>query len=399
MVAHNDTVASMLSSVRVLDFSMFLAGPYCTRLMADLGAEVLKVEPPSGDFLRNAPPIREGHSTHFGHFNCGKKSVAVDLKTDRGRDLILALVERCDVLLENFRPGVMERLGLSYEDVCARKPDIIYCSVSGYGQSGPSAHLPAFAPVVHARSGHDLAAVRYNSKLDRPLANRNTTADILAALHALGAINAALFHRALTGAGQRLDVALMDTMHMMLAYEYQEAQLPSDGLPPLYRPLRTADGFLMIAPVSDQNFQALAETIGQPELVDDPRFQGGARFGNFEVLLEIAEGWSTTLPGREAESALLDNGCPCSIYQTIGESAAEAQVVYRGSAVTVHDAVGAFNVPNAPFQSAHTAIRAREWVAALGEHTEEVLFDLGMTEVEVSTLAQDGVIAGIRRGA
>ena len=211
----------VLAGVRVLDFTMFIAGPYCTRLMADLGADVIKVEPPAGDFMRAAPPVRDGRSAQFGHYNCGKKSICIDFKRPQGVELIKRLVTSADALIENFRPGVMARVGLGYEALSAVKADLVYCSVSGYGQSGPRAALPAFAPVIHAASGYDLSTVRFDPGLTHPVANRSTMADVLAAVHAMAAVNAALFDRGRTGRGQHIDVALMDTLHMMLSYDYQ----------------------------------------------------------------------------------------------------------------------------------------------------------------------------------
>ncbi len=239
-------------------------------------------------------------------------------------------------------------------------------------------------------------ALRYNPALEKPLANRTTTADILAAVHALAAINAALFHRERTGAGQHLDVALMDTMHMMLAYEYQEAQFPTDRLPPLYRPLQTNDGFLMIAPVSEANFQALVSAMDRGQLGEDPRFIGGARLHNWEALMDEAETWTRQHDGAVAEALLLAAGCPCSVYQTVGESAAEPQVEYRGSAVEVRDGSGTFRVPNAPFQSDQVEIRALPWVAELGEHSLEILRAAGMQATEIDALFEAKVVRGGR---
>ncbi|MDP6343109.1 MAG: CoA transferase, partial [Alphaproteobacteria bacterium] len=254
--------AGPLSGIRVLDFSMFMAGPYCTRLMADAGAEVIKIEPPDGDYLRGANPMRGPHSGFFAHMSCGKKSVKLDLKSAAGKAAIRRLMPTIDVVLENYRPGVMDRLELGYEALSALQPKLVFCSVSGYGQTGPDAKLPAYAPIIHAASGMDLALIEFERRLDRPIANRSTAADILAATHAFGAICAALVGRARTGKGERIDVALMDTMHHMLAYEVQAAQLENPPKPPVFEPIETRDGFIVVAPVSLLNFQSLARAIG-----------------------------------------------------------------------------------------------------------------------------------------
>ena len=177
----DNPLSGPLNGIRVLDFSMFLAGPYCTRLMADLGAEIIKVEPPGGDFLRNAPPFRNGRSAYFAHMNCGKKSIVLDLKSKIGQRAILELIHTVDVVLENFRPGVMARLGLGYTTLSALRPELVYCSVSGYGQTGPSSQRPAFAPIIHAASGHDLIMMNYQGNVGQPPPTRSTIADILGA--------------------------------------------------------------------------------------------------------------------------------------------------------------------------------------------------------------------------
>ena len=160
--------SKLLAGLRVLDFSAVVAGPYCARMMADQGADVIKVEPPEGDLLRNAQPLRDGHSAFFGHVNAGKRAICLDLKKTAGRDLALTLAAQSDVVIENFRPGVMSRLGLDYETVRAVKPDVVYCSISGYGQTGPDAERAAFAPIIHAQCGLDMAQFRYQGTGDRP---------------------------------------------------------------------------------------------------------------------------------------------------------------------------------------------------------------------------------------
>src|SRR5947207_15116634 len=152
---------SALDRLRVIDFTTTIAGPHCTRLLADLGAEVIKLESPEGDMMRSRPPLRDGASTSFGQLNTGKKSVVLDLKHPGSVAAVRRLVATADVLVENFRPGVMQRFGLDYPALQAVKPDLVYCSISGYGQTGPSAGLPAYAPVIHASSGSDLAHLAY----------------------------------------------------------------------------------------------------------------------------------------------------------------------------------------------------------------------------------------------
>ena len=368
-----------LDGIRVLDFSMFLAGPYCTRLMADLGAEIIKVEPPGGDFLRNAPPYRDGQSAYFAHMNCGKKSIVLNLKSKKGRQAILELIHTVDVVLENFRPGVMARLGLDYPTLSALRPELVYCAISGYGQIGPSSQRPAFAPIIHAASGHDLIMMNYQGDAAQPPPTRSTTADILGATHALGAINAALVQRLNTGQGQQIDVAMMDAMHNMLAYEYQAAQLEAPEQPIIFSPLRTLDGFVMVAPVSAANFAGLAEAAEQPDLLKDPRFaEPSARVKNWAELLAEIGHWSRALTTDACEAAILTAGCPCTRYLEIHESMSEPQIAARGAAVEITDRGETFLIANCPAQFGNGSVGAKPWIADLGQHTAEILEEIGL---------------------
>ena len=368
-----------LDGIRVLDFSMFLAGPYCTRLMADLGAEIIKVEPPGGDFLRNAPPYRDGQSAYFAHMNCGKKSIVLNLKSKKGRQAILELIHTVDVVLENFRPGVMARLGLDYPTLSALRPELVYCAISGYGQTGPGSQRPAFAPIIHAASGHDLIMMNYQGDAAQPPPTRSTTADILGATHALGAINAALVQRLNTGQGQQIDVAMMDAMHNMLAYEYQAAQLEAPEQPIIFSPLRTLDGFVMVAPVSAANFAGLVEAAEQPDLLKDPRFaEPSARVKNWAELLAEIGNWSRDLTTDACEAAILTAGCPCTRYLEIYESMSEPQIAARGAAVEITDRGESFLIANCPAQFGNGSVGAKPWIADLGQHTAEILEEIGL---------------------
>jgi crotonobetainyl-CoA:carnitine CoA-transferase CaiB-like acyl-CoA transferase len=368
-----------LAGIRVLDFSMFLAGPYCSRLMADMGAEIIKVEPPGGDMLRHAPPFRGGQSAYFGHMNCGKKSLELDLKEDQGRELVRRLIPNVDVLLENFRPGVMHRLGLDYETLSALKPDLIYCSVSGYGQEGPGSQRPAFAPIIHAASGYDLIMMKYQGDADRPPPTRSTVADILGATHAFGAINAALVQRLRTGRGQCIDVAMMDAMHNVLAYEYQAAQMEAPDAPIVFSPLRTTDGFVMVAPVSLANFTGLVLAAGRPELLEDARFaEPAARVKNWTLLLAEVETWSQSQTTDACEAAILEKGCPCTRYLGLDDAMAEPQIAARGAAVEISAVEDPYMVGNCPAQFTGTDVGARPWVAKLGQHNEELFAEAGL---------------------
>jgi len=226
----------ILTGVRVLDFTTIVSGPYCTRLLADLGAEIIKVEPPEGDFIRVQPPLRGGRSAYFAHLNCGKKSLAVDLRQAGAVELMHELASRSDVIVENSRPGVMQRLGLDYPTLAKPNPRLVYCSISGFGQEGPWATRSADAPMLHAASGFDLVNLSYQNGLERPLNTGIYVGDVLGGTYALGAIQSALLARERTGRGDFIDLSMVDGILGMLAYEFQEAQFPKIGEPTLLSP-------------------------------------------------------------------------------------------------------------------------------------------------------------------
>src|SRR6266478_4790404 len=217
---------SALDGLRVLDFTTTIAGPHCARMLADLGAEVIKIEAPEGDMMRTRPPLRNGASTSFGQLNAGKKSIVLDLKTSQAVEAVRRLVATADVVVENFRPGVMRRFGLDYEALAPIKPELIYCAISGYGQTGPSAGLPAYAPVIHASSGYDLAQIAYQDEARRPDYCGIYIADVLTGTYAFGAITAALYDRQASGAGRMIDVSMLESMLSLTLSEIQTAQFP-----------------------------------------------------------------------------------------------------------------------------------------------------------------------------
>ena len=363
-----------LAGIRVVDFTSMIAGPYCTRLLADCGAEVLKVEEPHGDHMRSRPPLRDGHSAYFGHLNAGKKSVALDLKSAEGRAAAQQLVAASDVVVENFRPGVMKRLGLDHASLAVAKPDLIYCAISGFGQTGPRAGQPAYAPVVHAASGFDHTQFTYQDGQDKPAKTGIFVADVLAAVYAFGAIQTALIGRLRHGNGQFIDVALMDSMINLLVFECQEAQFPSKERRPLYVPMRASDGFVIVAPVNQRNFEQLAEAVGRPEWKSDPRFATvAARSAHWDALMAAIETWTSLRPARQCEDLLMAAGVPCSRYLSVAEAMADPQLVARGSLATVNDGAGSFLVPNPPFRFGDGSVGVGPDVPALGADDESML--------------------------
>src|SRR6476469_8666870 len=233
--------------LRVLDFSTTIAGPHCTRMLADMGAEVIKIEPAEGETMRTRPPLRNNFSTVFGQLNVGKKSLVLDLKSPEAIEVIRRLVAGADIVVENFRPGVMRRLKLDYDSLRELNPRLIYCSISGYGQTGPSAELPAYAPVIHAASGYDMAHLAYQPGRSRPDYCGIYTADVLTGVYAFGAIGAAMHQRRGSGQGQHIDVSMLESMLSLTLNELQWSQFEVKQTPrPLFGPLETSDGSVMV---------------------------------------------------------------------------------------------------------------------------------------------------------
>jgi CoA:oxalate CoA-transferase len=386
---------SPLQGIRVLDFTAMLAGPHCTRLMADLGAEVIKVEGPEGDLIRGRAPLRDGHSTYFGALNCGKKSLAIDLKSGAAKQIIYEIAKVCDVVVENFRPGVMARLGFDYAALAQHNPKIVYCSISGYGQSGPGATRAAYAPIVHAASGFDAANLSYQTEQDYPASTGIFTADILSGAYAFGAIQAALVHRERSGQGQAIDVSLMDSMLNLMVFECQEAQFPSEQKRPVYVPMKTKDGHVIIAPISQKNFEQMADAIEQPDLKTDVRFAtNAARVQNWIELMTLMERWTEQHSGIEIESIMDANSVPCSRFLTVADAMKDPQLGERGSLSEIRDCAGPFLVPNAPFQFLGTPAAAGPSVAALGADSADVLSGLlGLSRESIDAMRRDGVLS------
>src|SRR5881227_702215 len=261
------------TGLRVLDFSTTIAGPHCTRMLADMGAEVIKVESVEGETMRTRPPVRNGFSSAFGQLNVGKKSLVLDLKSPDAVEIIRRLVVSADILVENFRPGVMRRLKLDEATLREFNGKLIYCSISGYGQTGPSAELPAYAPVIHAASGYDMAHLAYQPGRNRPDYCGIYHADVVTGTYGFGAIASALYQRTVTGRGQHVDVSMLESMLTLTLIELQNSQFTVKPPPrPMFGPTETASGYVMITVASEKTFQGLMGVIGRAEWISDPRF-------------------------------------------------------------------------------------------------------------------------------
>jgi len=377
-----------LHGLRVLDFSTTIAGPHCTRMLADVGAEVIKIEALDGETMRIRPPVRNGCSSLFGQLNAGKKSIVLDLKSPEAVEVVRHLVKNADILVENFRPGVMRRLGLDYPSLAPLNPALVYCSISGYGQTGPSAELPAYAPVIHAASGYDMAHLAYQPGRNRPDYCGIYHADVLTGVYAFGAISAALYQRHLTGKGQHIDVSMLESMLTLTPTEVQASQfeLPPPSRP-MFGPVETADGYVMVAIASEKTFQGLVRAAGRPEWIGDARFAKYAdRRRHWTELMDGVESWSRTVTTEKCLTELSGHGVPCSAYRTVAEAMDDPQIVHRGALADVEDGGGTFKVVNMPFRMSGARVAAGQRAPALGEHTQAVLGEAGLPQDQIAAL-------------
>ncbi|MGN8550212.1 CaiB/BaiF CoA transferase family protein [Bradyrhizobium sp. 13971] len=375
--------------LRVLDFSTTIAGPHCTRMLADMGAEVIKIEPAEGETMRTRPPVRNNCSTAFGQLNIGKNSLVLDLKSPTGVEAVRRLIATADVLVENFRPGVMRRLKLDYPSVRDINPKLIFCSISGYGQTGPSAELPAYAPVIHAASGYEMAHLAYQPGRSRPDYCGIYHADVLTGVYAFGAISAALYQRAASGKGQHIDVSMLESMLSLTLNELQWSQFEvKQTQRPMFGPIETTDGYVMVAIASEKTFQNLMQVIGRPDWVSDPRFaKYSDRRDNWAGLMEGVEAWSRSISTQACLAALNEYGVPSSAYRTVREALADPQIAHRGALAEVADGGGSFKVLNLPFRMSGAAVGARKRMSTLGEHTLSYLKEIGLSEDQIAGFA------------
>jgi crotonobetainyl-CoA:carnitine CoA-transferase CaiB-like acyl-CoA transferase len=387
-----------LAGLRAVDFSTTIAGPHCTRMLADMGAEVIKIETAGGETMRSRPPMRNGCSTAFGQLNVGKRSLVLDLKSPQGIEAVRRLVASADIVVENFRPGVMRRLRLDYATLHTLNPKLIYCSISGYGQTGPSAELPAYAPVIHAASGYDMAHLSYQPGRSRPDYCGIYHADVLTGVYAFGAISAALYQRAVTGGGQHIDVSMLESMLSLTLNELQwsqfEVQPPAR---PMYGPIETLDGFVMVAIASEKTFQGLVKVIGHPEWVDDPRFANYSdRRTNWVQLIDGVEAWSRLVTTERCLAELSKEGVPSSAYRTVAQALSDPQITHRRALSEVEDGGGTFKVLNLPFRMSGAKVAAGKRMSTLGEHTHALLKETGHSEDQIAAFCGKPLAASTR---
>ena len=371
-----------LDGVRVLDFTRVLAGPYCTALLADLGAEVIKVEPPDGDDYRHvAPFLADRSSAMFASVNRGKKGLCLDLKLDEHRAIARELASRSDVVIENFRPGVASRLGIGWSDLSALNPTLVYTSISGFGQDGPNAGRPAYDIILQGLTG--LMEIT-GDPAGEPMPVGEPIADILTGVFAAWAVTTALFDRERTGRGRYIDVSMFDCMVAVqptaVARYLATGEVPRrvGSRHPLSAPFgafKARDGQAIIAVLNKRLFDKLANCIGDPGLATDPRFATDwDRLQNEALLRARIEEWLGNHTVDEAVALLIDAGVPAGPVGTIGSALNSDQTRHRPVLQSVRDELrSTIQVPEQPVRFAGMARGATGRAPELGEHTEEIL--------------------------
>jgi crotonobetainyl-CoA:carnitine CoA-transferase CaiB-like acyl-CoA transferase len=386
-----------LHAVRVLDFTHALAGPYCTLLLGGYGATVNKLEAPSGDLGRGwGPPYTGPQSSYFLGINAGKKGVCIDLKKPEGRELCLQLIDRMDVLIENFRVGTMERLGLGFERVHARNPRLIYCSISGYGQDGPSRDQSAMDLILQAASGLISITGVKNGELVRC---GHSVADITAGMFAIIGILMALRSRDQTGVGQFVDVSMFDSMISAMASNFAN-YLGSGKVPgPLgtsfasivpYRTFATADRDIAIAVGSEKIWADFCAVIERVDLIAQPGYAtNAARVKNREAVESLLGGIFLKHTAENWAARLLAAGVPCSPVRTLEEVYNDPQAAVR----RMFQQAGPIPITGLPIKMTSAPDVARPQAPRIGEHTREVLMDLlGCGEHHIQSLLETGII-------
>ncbi|MGF6504955.1 CaiB/BaiF CoA transferase family protein [Paraburkholderia sp. 32] len=392
-----------LSGVRVLDLTQFLSGPFGTQILGDLGAEIVKIEPPGGELARGVPPhFVEGDSAYYLAVNRNKKSVVIDLKTEKGTELVRELAAHFDVLVENNRPGVMERLGLGEAELRARNPRLVYCSISGFGQTGPDSDLPAYDMIVQAMSGGmsltgepGRASVRAGIPIG----------DLAAGMYGVMGILAALVERQTSGEGRFVDVSMLDAQIAMLCYQgayyllsgdVPEPQGRGHDSIPTYRAFECGDGVSLVVTANTERMWAdLCKAVGLPHLVHDPRFKDSAtRLVNKVPLWEILEARFRDEPAQSWLESLNSASIPAALVKTVDKALNASQVAHRDMVVELRSRAGSHvRVPGNPIKFDDPGHADASYPPHLGEHTNVVLGEyIGLDAEALRTLQNQGVV-------
>jgi crotonobetainyl-CoA:carnitine CoA-transferase CaiB-like acyl-CoA transferase len=409
-----------LTGIRVVDFSRVLAGPHCAQTLLDLGAEVIKIEPPSGDMARRAFPRRGEISGYYAQQNAGKRDISIDLNVEGAREIALRLCDEADIVVENFRPGTLASFGLGYDDVAARNPHVVYASISGYGQHGSWRSRAAYAPTVQAETGiTEMSNVHWGTAQDGLRSDSLSHADVYSGLHAAIAILAALNERSITGRGQYIDVAMAAVMlaiNERVHVDLSDVELGDE--PPILGATDCAffigpDGTRFISPVSlvsSLSFPFYLAAMRRPELATDPRFATPTdRRRNLEALHEIVQNWIWTFTDMASLEAQLDEAkIPTGSLRDIAEFVETDWATKWAATRTVPDGAGArITVPGRPWhftyaakpnegtdptEATETGAEPDRQPARQGEHNEEVLRELGYSDDEITDFTKRGVL-------
>lgn len=403
MESESSAWAGPLAGVRVLDFTRVLAGPSASLALADLGAEVIKIEPPgSGDETRSFPPFREGESHYYLSINRGKKSIVVDLKSEAGVALVKDLVAKSDILVENYRPGVMERLGLGYQALSAINPRLIYCAISGFGMTGPLRDRPSFDIVLQALSG----AMSVNgepgglpTKLGIPLG------DLVGGINGPMGILAALYERSVTGRGRLIDISLLDGMLGMLGYLAQLAFFSGEDPRPQgsqhpnlvpYGSFPALDGSIIVACLTNSFWVRICQSLGMPEFISDPRYDTiEKRRDSREEVNTIISAFTAQKTVDELVKLFTEHQVPHAPILGIRDALAQPQAVARDMVVeTDHQKLGKIPIVSRPIKFPGDKQPVPTAPPVLGQHTDEILADvLGLTAEQVEALRAQKVIS------
>ncbi len=364
-----------LDGIRVVDYSHFLAGPFLSRCLAAMGAEVIKVErPKAGDAGRAHPYFKDGQSGYYIQQNMGKQGLCVNLKDRRGLALMHKLTDTADVFVENYRPGTLDKLGLGYKALAQRNAKLVYCSVSAYGHTGPDSAQPGFGLIAEAKSG---AMAMVGVPGEPPPLFRIALADMYTGIHGVAAVCAALLGRCKSGRGQHIDMSLYDCMVSM------------------HGVFTGRDGYFVIAAQVDDAWKRLAKLIGGDALVHDARFHTPAgRNAHREEILPIVRTWAMAQPSVAACLAALESvEVPCAKVQRIDEVLADPQIQARGMIVEQdHPVLGRIRMPNLPFRFSECDTSPRSTAPLLGQHNRKIAAGLGYSSVEIEAMMRDGVL-------
>lgn len=395
----------VLEGYKILDFSQIVAGPTCTLMMAEMGAEVIKVElAPAGDGARLGPVVRDGRSGYFVQHNRGKKDVCLDAKTPEGLSILKGLVKKVDVLVENYAPGVIGRLGLGYDVVSELNPRLVMCSISAFGQTGPLAHEPGFDWVGAAYSGITSMG---GEKGGSPIFPMVAMGDVSTGAHAMGAVCAALLYRERTGRGQHLDLSLLDTYAHYHEASFQMYSLSKGAISPTRSgahswyasPAGVFKGrqryFILIAPL-EQHWSKLCEAMGRPDMARDPRFTDNeTRMKNLNALVDTIEGWIRSQPSDDAAlESLKAHHVPVAPILSVPEALQHPHLRQRGTVRTVHDRLlGDLEVPGFALRFSDFPAPLELQAPLLGEHNAEILTEwLDYSPDQVQDLERRGIL-------